>query len=69
MPTEKSCSTDTDCVPAECCHARETVNKEYAPRCEGMLCTMNCEPETLDCGQGEIKCVDGECQVFILPIQ
>jgi len=63
VPENKVCSTDKDCVPDTCCHATGTINKENAPDCSGMLCTMNCEPNTLDCGQGEIKCINSGCQV------
>lgn len=67
---EKRCSIDEDCAAASCCHASEAVNKEFAPDCEGVFCTQgigvqSCEPGTLDCGQGEIKCVDGRCTVVI----
>ncbi|MEK6937505.1 MAG: hypothetical protein AABX04_00530 [Nanoarchaeota archaeon] len=61
----KLCQKDADCVPASCCHAKEAVNSQNAPKCEGMLCTMECVPETLDCGQGEIKCVKNECKVVL----
>lgn len=63
VPENKVCSTDRDCVPDACCHAQDTVNKENAPDCSGMLCTMECVPDTLDCSQGEIKCLDGSCEV------
>ncbi|MFA6461696.1 MAG: hypothetical protein WCV90_05475 [Candidatus Woesearchaeota archaeon] len=62
---EKSCQSDSDCVPASCCHAKEAVNSVYAPNCKEMFCTMDCEPGTLDCGQGEIKCVNKECVVVL----
>jgi len=62
---EKQCAIDKDCVPAECCHAKDVVNKGFAPDCEGVICTMNCEPNTLDCGQGEIHCGEGECRAVI----
>ena len=65
VPSEKFCSVDSDCVAASCCHATDAVNKEYAPDCSGEMCTMNCAPETLDCGQGEIKCINSECQVIL----
>ncbi len=62
---EKKCSLDSDCVKATCCHAKDAVNKENAPDCKGMICTTECVPETADCGQGEIKCVYGECKVVL----
>lgn len=66
IPAERQCAVDADCVPAECCHAKSAVNKNFAADCSEMFCTMECAPETLDCGQGEVKCVEGECKVVIL---
>ena len=65
---EKACTSDLDCIPAECCHPTTAVNKEYAPDCSKELCTLNCRPGTLDCGQGDIRCVEGACTA-ILPKQ
>ena len=65
VPTEKVCSVDSDCIAAQCCHAADAVNKENAPDCSGMLCTMNCEPNTLDCGQGAVQCVSGSCEAVL----
>jgi hypothetical protein len=59
------CQVDEDCVKATCCHPTNAVHKDNAPNCEGFLCTMSCEPETLDCGQGEIKCVENKCIAVI----
>lgn len=64
-PAEKACTVDADCVPAACCHAVDAVNKENAPDCRGVLCTAVCEPGTLDCGQGEVKCVSGQCKAVL----
>ena len=52
-----------ECVPASCCHATECVSKSEAPDCSGRICTMSCELDTLDCGQGSCKFVDGKCEV------
>ena len=30
-PAELQCSVDSDCVPAQCCHATDAVNKLNAP--------------------------------------
>ncbi len=65
IPVEKQCTADKDCVPNACCHAADAVNKANMPDCSSMLCTSECEPNTLDCGQGELKCVEGECQVIL----
>ena len=60
-PAAEQCSVDDDCVPAQCCHPTGAANKGTAPDCRGVLCTAVCEPGTIDCGQGEIKCVSGKC--------
>lgn len=64
-PAEKVCTVDKDCVPATCCHPSDAVNKEHGPDCTGQLCTQECVPGTTDCGQGEIKCVQGSCEVVL----
>jgi len=64
-PAEKMCVEDADCVPADCCHSVDAVNKENAPDCSSVLCSAVCEPGTLDCGQGEAKCVSGRCKAVI----
>jgi hypothetical protein len=60
---ELACTKDVDCVPDKCCHADDTKNKDFGPDCSGQLCTAECVPETIDCGQGEIKCLENQCQV------
>lgn len=62
---EKSCIVDNDCVVASCCHAVDAVNKAHAPDCTGVACTLSCEPGTLDCAQGEIKCQSNKCVAVI----
>ncbi len=67
-PTEApkgECFEDTDCVPATCCHPTEAVNKEFRPNCSNVFCTEECQPNTLDCGQGKIKCIKNKCEVLI----
>ena len=59
------CQTDTDCVPAECCHPTTCVPKDEAPSCEGMYCTTVCQPGSLDCGQGSCACDKGLCTTII----
>ena len=59
-PISAACSTDADCVPASCCHATACVPKGSAPDCAGVMCTMNCEPDTIDCGGGCV-CQSGAC--------
>ena len=63
--SNKICSVDNDCVKASCCHATDVVNKENAPDCSGIMCTMSCEPGTLDCSQGQIKCLEGICTAIL----
>ena len=62
---QKECSIDSDCIPAQCCHATDALNKAAAPDCKNIFCTEECKPGTLDCGQGEIKCVENSCVVII----
>ena len=62
-PAKLQCTTAADCVPDACCHAKGAVHKAHAPKCEGVVCSMHCEPGTLDCAQGEILCVQGACTV------
>lgn len=57
------CNIDDDCVPATCCHPDACVNKNYQPDCGGIACTMECRPNTMDCGQGRCVCIDNTCQV------
>ncbi|MFH0868645.1 MAG: hypothetical protein V1839_00280 [archaeon] len=69
-PVEKptnseSCTSDSDCAAAQCCHPTSAVNKAYAPDCNDVACTMECSPGTLDCGQGDIKCLEGKCQAVM----
>jgi hypothetical protein len=58
---EKQCETDADCISATCCHPTSCVQK-YQRVCNE-LCTMECRPNTMDCGQGHCGCVNGQCQV------
>ena len=62
VPEEKVCTLNKDCVQSVCCHASDTVNHDNAPDCRGVLCSTECVPETLDCGQGQMKCIQGQCQ-------
>ena len=65
IPPELYCEQDNDCVWATCCHATTAVNWDHAPDCENVLCTAECQPGTLDCGQGEIKCISNVCTAVI----
>ena len=63
QPSDKQpvCMSDSDCVPAQCCHAVSCVPKASAPNCSGVFCTQECRPNTLDCGQGRCRCIEGRC--------
>ncbi len=54
------CQSDDDCVPAACCHASACVSKDKATPCNGVLCTQECQPGTMDCGGGCL-CHEGHC--------
>ena len=66
-PTDETlfCNSDSDCVPAQCCHPTSAVNKNFAPNCKGLACTLDCRAGTIDCGNGEIKCIDSKCTAVI----
>jgi hypothetical protein len=57
---DDSCTSDSDCVPAKCCHASACVAKANAPDCKGVMCTQECQYGTLDCG-GRCLCHEGRC--------
>jgi hypothetical protein len=59
------CLANSDCVPADCCHPDSCVPKEQAPNCTAVACTMNCEPDTMDCGHGQCECQAGKCTAVI----
>jgi hypothetical protein len=62
-----ACTTDADCVPAECCHPKTCTHKDSAPDCHDMMCTLDCRGGTMDCGGGRCLCRDGKCAAEILP--
>lgn len=57
------CEVDADCFATECCHPDSCVNAASRPDCEGVACTEECRPGTMDCGCGSCVCVDGNCAV------
>ena len=65
IPAAKVCQTDSDCVPAQCCHAKDAVNRENAPDCSDAICTLECAPGTIDCNQGSVACKEGACTVIL----
>jgi hypothetical protein len=56
------CSSDTDCIPAECCHPSSCTALVTKRVCT-LLCTASCEGP-LDCGAGRCGCVNGTCSVI-----
>jgi hypothetical protein len=56
-----SCSLDSDCVPASCCHASSCINRDYVPNCSRIMCTMECRQGTFDCNNGKCSCINGKC--------
>lgn len=58
----EECNYDNECVPASCCHPKECTSIANAPKCSGIFCTMQCAPNTLDCGQGSCKCMNKQCK-------
>jgi len=59
----QTCTTNADCVPAQCCHSTGCVNQAAKPVCTDIMCTMSCEG-SLDCGAGSCGCTNGRCSVI-----
>ena len=57
----QTCTTDADCVPAQCCHPTSCVSHAAKSVCN-VMCTMSCEG-SLDCGAGSCGCTNGRCSV------
>ena len=55
------CGSDADCAAEQCCHPTSAINRNFAPSCSEAVCTMECRSGTIDCGQGEIKCIKNQC--------
>lgn len=65
LARRRACRRDADCVPASCCHPASCVPRSQRPDCSGVLCTNECRPGTLDCGQGHCECQAGSCAAII----
>jgi len=65
IPEELTCEIDEECVPAACCHASSCVNENFEPDCSMRACTMDCKPDTMDCGQGRCICENSKCTAKI----
>jgi hypothetical protein len=61
-PDLGSCTNDSQCVPAQCCHPTSCINAAYKEVCTE-LCTLECKGP-IDCGAGHCACVDGTCKVI-----
>ncbi|MFH0870153.1 MAG: hypothetical protein V1866_03795 [archaeon] len=62
VPAE--CAVDEDCVPEQCCHATSCIAASKKGVCN-LACTMNCAPNSLDCG-GSCACESGKCVAHFL---
>ncbi len=62
---EGVCNSDQECVPDLCCHASNCALKSKAPDCSITFCTQECRQNSLDCGNGECKCINNKCKAFI----
>ena len=62
---ENECTSDSDCVPAGCCHPSSCVSADNAPICGRVFCTSECQEGTLDCGQGSCQCINNKCAVTL----
>ena len=60
---QASCRADADCVPSACCHPDACTARANAPSCAGLVCSQQCAPGTLDCGQARCVCLGGRCGV------
>jgi hypothetical protein len=58
----RTCVTDSDCVPEQCCHPTSCINRDYKGVCT-LLCTNSCDGP-IDCGAGHCGCVNGRCGVL-----
>jgi hypothetical protein len=64
VPGTDPCTTDADCVKAECCHPTTCVAAAKAPRCGDVACTLDCRAGTMDCFGGCL-CEEGKCAARI----
>ncbi len=63
IPAQTACTSDWQCVAAQCCHATGCINALFQPDCTGIACTLECSGP-LDCGAGHCGCVNGTCTVI-----
>jgi hypothetical protein len=65
--SQDACQSDTDCVPATCCHAAACTIREKAQSCDNVMCTQVCQPGTIDCGGGCL-CFEGRCAAKLMSV-
>jgi len=65
MVDQASCTVNSDCVPAQCCHPTSCINRAFKGVCN-VACTASCEGP-IDCGAGHRGCVSGTCRVVPNP--
>ncbi len=63
-----TCTSDADCVPAQCCHATSCTLQTAAPDCSQAMCTRDCRGGTLDCG-GSCYCNHGQCAARVVDVR
>jgi hypothetical protein len=61
------CRRDSDCVPATCCHATRCTPRAKAPACNGVMCTLDVRPGTLD--MGRCVCRNAKCIADIAKVE
>ena len=61
IPVELFCEDNGDCIPEEACHSSNCVGLGYEESRDGIFCSQECSPGTLDCGQGSCECVKNRC--------
>ena len=64
---QTECSTDSDCIPAQCCHPTTCKAGKEQPECAAVLCSTECKPGTLDCG-GSCTCESGKCVAHYIEV-
>jgi len=61
-PNEYYCEKDKDCVAEQCCHPTSTINRNFEPRCLGIVCKDTCDGP-LECGAGKVACINNTCTI------
>ena len=61
QPGPTGCTSDAECVPAQCCHPDSCINAAAKHVCI-LMCTNVCQGP-IDCGAGHCGCVNRQCAV------